>query len=289
MKIEATSYAQWSQAYRCVAGPFELIVVTEIGPRIMSLRRGDGDNILYQDHTGLSYGDWHIYGGHRFLTAPESMESYEPDNDSCTARITGSVLRIIRPTGSNGLDKILEIEALCGDKGFEIRHILRNPGPFMWHGAPWPLTCIQPCGRIIVPWGSGSEQWRTNKAVYWDRVGGESYAVTGTQWQPRNGIFVVEPSGATGKVGLYSDRGWLAWLRPDGTFVIRFAPIAPESSCPDSGCNVEIYTCKDFVEMETLGGLDTLYPGSQRIHTEQWLLTEKVFTPERWREIESIG
>ncbi len=286
MKIEPTRFAQWTEAYRCIHGPLELIVVTEIGPRIMSLRRGDGKNILYEDHTGLSYNDWHIYGGHRFLTAPESMESYEPDNDRCKAVINGSTLRITRPTGRNGLIKILEIESQ--GEGFEIRHILRNPSPFMWHGAPWPLTCIQPCGQLIVPWGSGSGQWRTNKAVYWDRVGEEPFAVATPQWRPGNELFAVEPSGETGKVGLYTDRGWLAWLRPDGTFVIRFAPIAPEVACPDSGCNVEIYTCKDFVEMETLGGMDTLYPGSERVHTEQWLLTEKVFTPERWREIESL-
>ncbi len=286
MKIEPTRFKQWTEAYRCIHGPLELIVVTEIGPRIMSLRRGDGKNILYEDHTGLSYGGWHIYGGHRFLTAPESMESYEPDNDPCPAEIAGSVLRVIRPVGRNGVVKILEIESR--GEGFEIRHILRNTGPFMWHGAPWPLTCIQPYGRIIVPWGSGSGQWRTNKAVYWDRVGTEPFAVATSQWQPGNELFVVEPSGETGKIGMYTDRGWLAWLRTDGTFVIRFAPIAPESACPDSGCNVEIYTCKDFVEMETLGGLDILYPGTERVHTEQWLLTEKVFTPERWREIESL-
>ena len=72
MKIERVEYRDWPEAYRCTAGPVELVIVTAIGPRILSLRLDGGTNLLFEDDTDFGVGAWRLYGGHRFATAPES-------------------------------------------------------------------------------------------------------------------------------------------------------------------------------------------------------------------------
>jgi hypothetical protein len=119
---------------------------------------------------------------------------------------------------------------------------------------------------------------------YWAAWDGHASNVASPQWRPNNDYFMIEPSGEEGKVGLYSEEGFLANLRADGTFVKAYDPIL-EARYPDGGCNIELYTCKHFVEMETLSPNYTFYPGRDTQHTEHWLLTPQAFEAKDWRKI----
>ena len=44
---------------------------------------------------------------------------------------------------------------------------------------------------------------------------------------------------------------------------------------PDDNCNIEIYTCSKFFEIETLSPVYTFLPGEKYIHTEKWLIVNK--------------
>lgn len=101
MNIEKTTYKQWVQAYRCTIGLMELIVVTEIGPRIMSFKLKGKVNILYEDKTNFSVGDWKIYGGHRFTTAPETNDTYQSDNEPCEVTIAYDRIIIAAPVADS--------------------------------------------------------------------------------------------------------------------------------------------------------------------------------------------
>jgi hypothetical protein len=54
MQIEKIRYRDWNTAYRCVHNSVELIVVTEIGPRVLCFRHAGGDNILFEDTASLT-------------------------------------------------------------------------------------------------------------------------------------------------------------------------------------------------------------------------------------------
>ena len=41
---------------------------------------------------------------------------------------------------------------------------------------------------------------------------------------------------------------------------------------PDLGCNNELYTAADFLEIETLGSVEQLLPGGCADHVERWYL-----------------
>jgi hypothetical protein len=286
MGIERVGYRSWPEAYRCTVGEVELIAVISIGPRLLSLRFNDGENLLHEDAADLRVGDWRLYGGHRFTTAPESPASYVPDNAPCLATEQNGSLLIVQPLAPDGLEKALRITAAPGGCGFGLTHVLRNTGRHSWRGALWAITGFADSGRVVVPWGSGTDQRRTQMVRYLVRAGVPYAEATSRQWRPAADHFAIEPAGQRGKISLYTDRGWLAWLRPDATFVKHCSEVAPESACPNGGCNAEVFVGPDYVELETLGPLTTLAPGEEVSHVERWHLLRETFRPEEWTAIE---
>src|SRR3954447_21021029 len=85
MDMDLVEFAGWPDCIRLSDGAIELIVTTRVGPRIISARRGDGENLLWVDPetAGQTGGDeWRSYGGQRLWLAPETLErTYVPDNE----------------------------------------------------------------------------------------------------------------------------------------------------------------------------------------------------------------
>jgi hypothetical protein len=304
MKIERFEYRDWPEAYRCTVGPAELVVVTAIGPRILSLRLDGGTNVLFEDETDFGVGAWRLYGGHRFATAPESAASYTPDNTPCAAQVANGRLLITQPPDANGLQKTLTIGPGLPTPGFEIVHELANRGRHGWHGAPWACTCVKPGGPVIIPRPAPNHRKRdglaplnplapevgtpvgivslvtdSEGACYWTLADDHYASPTHPQWGWTADRFVIQPPLAKGKVGLFSPEGCLALVRPDLTFLIRAAEVEPHRAYPHGGCNIEVYTSAHYLELETLGSLTTLAPGQQLIHRQQWQLLRPALTP----------
>jgi hypothetical protein len=57
---------------------------------------------------------------------------------------------------------------------------------------------------------------------------------------------------------------------------LKKAPYQEGKHYPDYGCNFEVYTAGNFIEVESLGHLHTLAPGQAAEHTERWTLTREV-------------
>lgn len=275
MRIEKIGYRQWPVAFRCIIGTVEIVVVTSIGPRIMSLRFAGDENLLYEDRTDFRVGAWRLYGGHRFAAAPESELSYTPDNEPCEVSIKRDHLFVGETNGScSELLRSFEIGPTPQDSGFEIRHRLQNRSRQAWCGAAWSITCVNP-GQVVIPLLAGSER-------FWSQAGQDYAGASSTQWRRAKDHFLVHPAGEKGKVGLRSQRGWLALLRPEVTFVIQGPELRSDATYPDDGCNVEVYTCAEYLELETLGPLSTLEPGQELYHSEQWHVLPQTFKASDW-------
>ena len=303
MKIERVEYRGWPEAYRCTVGPVELVVVTAIGPRILSLRLDGGANVLFEDETDFGVGAWRLYGGHRFATAPESAATYSPDNTPCDARVSNGRLLITPPPDASGLQRTWTIGPDGPTPGFEIVHALANRGRGTWHGAPWACTCVKPDGQVLIPRPAPNHRQRggldplnpfaseigtpvgqvnlvtdPEGARYWTMTGANYASPTSPQWGWAADHFVIRPPLAKGKVGLLSPEGCLALVRPDLTFLIRAADVEPRRNYPHGGCNVEVFTSARYVELETLGPLTTLEPGQRLVHRELWQLVPPTST-----------
>ena len=53
---------------------------------------------------------------------------------------------------------------------------------------------------------------------------------------------------------------------------VKRAPAIAGRQYPDYGCNLEVFTNPDFLEVETLGPLCALAPGESVSHVERWWL-----------------
>lgn len=280
LRIEQTEFLGWREAYRVRLGEAAMVVVTEIGPRILSLSVGDGPNLLFVDQKTAGQGqgdaDFHVYGGHRVWVAPETEDTYALDNEHCEVEISDAGLTVTGPiTPQTGLQKRLTIGAQ-GDR-FVVEQGVRNTGDTLYAGAVWALTCVEPKGVIAFPWGRQGG-WDLKKIIYWNRWMDHGSDVASGQWQPGSDLFKIVPTGEEGKVGSNSPEGWVALCREDATFVKSFRWLA-DVRYPDQDCSLQVYTCEQFIEMETLSPLTTFYPGQEVVHREVWTVTAEAIDP----------
>ena len=252
----------------------ELIVVTEVGPRIISFRPEKGDNIFYVneqdfDRKAKGPGKWRVYGGTRLWISPESGLSYSPDNIRSETRVEDERVLIRGPVDPNTkLRKMIEIRVLpCL---FHITFGVKNEGTHLFSAGLWALTCVTPQdgSEIFLPWGETSE-WNVKDMKYWRSWLGSSTAVKSEQWRPTDEFFVVRPSGETGKVGFANRWGFALYRAGDVSF-IKYADYIESAFYPDGGCSFEVYTSKDFYEIETLSPLFMMKPGLTYTHSETW-------------------
>ncbi|HEV2690204.1 MAG TPA: hypothetical protein VGV35_16715, partial [Bryobacteraceae bacterium] len=93
VKIEKTQYQGWPNCYRISNGEIELVVTTDVGPRIMRYAFVGGRNIFkeFEDQMGKSgESTWQPRGGHRLWIAPEdAVLSYALDNSTIQAAVKG--------------------------------------------------------------------------------------------------------------------------------------------------------------------------------------------------------
>jgi len=269
--IEQKEYLGWKSAYSLRLGDAELIVVTEIGPRVMGLSVAGGPNLLYVDPTtaGQGQGDteWHTYGGARIWVAPESHDSYSPDNAPCEVDVADGVFTALAPVSERThLQKRLTISAQ--DHRFVLDMGVTNHADALYSGTVWAISCVVPRGAVAFPWGRGGV-WDQKKICYWNRWLSSTSDVTSSQYRPGPDLFRVVPTGEQGKVGTGSPEGWIAYCRDEATFIKQHAVI-PAAVYPDDNCSQQLYTCPDFIEMETLAPMGVIYPGEEIVHREVW-------------------
>src|SRR5205823_1760453 len=74
------------------------------------------------------------------------------------------------------------------------------------------------------------------------------------------------------KCGMRNSLGWAAYTLGDALFIKRFG-FEPGAVYADFGCNTELFTNADMLEVESLGPLTRLDPGGDVLHIEHWSLS----------------
>ena len=91
VKIEKTSYDGWPNCYRITNGEVELIVTTDVGPRVIRYGFVGGQNLFkeFKEQLGKSgEKEWQARGGHRLWFSPEDAKlTYALDNGPVKASI----------------------------------------------------------------------------------------------------------------------------------------------------------------------------------------------------------
>ncbi len=283
MDIQKIPYGGWPNGYRISNGIVDLVVTTDVGPRI--IRFGFvGDRNEFKEYEGMlgTVGgeEWRIYGGHRLWHAPEDpVRTYYPDNGPVEFQACSDFVRLIQPVeATTGIQKELDIYLAADRPHVRVVHRLYNRLLWPVELAPWALSVMAPGGVAVVPLpprGRHEEHLLpTGALVLWAYT---DMTDPRWAWGSRYLRLRQDPSRPSPqKVGVVAPaENWLAYWRDGHLFVKMFSPV-PEARYPDFGSWVEVFTNAEMLELETLGPLTVLPPGEFVEHTEEWRLFRDV-------------
>lgn len=279
---EKYPYGGWLNCIRLSNGQVELIVTTDVGPRIIRFGYIGGQNLFHEfpNDRGKTGGDeWRPYGGHRLWHAPEQMpRTYAPDNSPVQYQWDGTTLTLTQPVEpTTGIVKQIEITLSPTDNHVKLVHRLINRNLWDIEAAPWCLTFMAQGGRAIVPqepYIAHSEYLLPARPlVLWHYTDmRDPRWIWGTRYiQLRQDPTVPPDDKGKQKVGMLNKQGWAAYVLRGEVFLKRYA-YDPKATYPDYGCNTELFTNADMLELETLGALERIPAGGSVQHVEHWFL-----------------
>ncbi|MGE5568156.1 MAG: hypothetical protein ACM3S5_03875 [Rhodospirillales bacterium] len=291
VRIEKINYKGWANSYRISNGEVELVVTSDVGPRIMRYAFIGGQNLFkeFTDQLGKSgEKEYTIRGGHRLWVAPETLEtSWALDNSPVNIEIRGAELVATGPVEpGTGLQKQIVVRLADTGTGVEVVHRLKNTTPWTLEYAPWAMTMFAQGGTAISgfpPRGKHPEMLSaTNPLVMWayTDLSDKRWRFTKKYFALRNDPQIREPQ----KIGSFNPKTWGAYLLGTDMF-LKQTTADPARTYPDFGCSFETFTDAEMLEIETLGPLTKIEPGKAAEHTERWSLHKNVRISE-WTDAE---
>ena len=281
--MEKVAYFNQPNCFKLSNGAVEVIVTTDIGPRIIRYGFVGGENLLAEVpdlKVTTELGDWKAWGGHRLWAAPESMpRTYSPDNSPIEYKLEGQqtihLLQLVEP--KTGIQKEMTVTLAETGTQVTIHHKITNKNLWAIDLAPWGLTIVKGGGITILP----QEPYRSHDEyllparpmVLWHYTN-----FSDPRWVLGQKYLCLKTDPArteSQKVGILNKQGWAAYALNRVLFLKRI-DYREASAYPDYGCNMETYTAGAFMEIETLGPISRLEPGQSAEHTERWFLFKDV-------------
>lgn len=290
VKVEKTEYGGWRNCYRVTNGEVELIVTSDIGPRVMRYGFVRGQNFFkeYPEQLGKSgEKEFQLRGGHRVWKAPEDpVATWAPDNVPVEVTSTPAGLSAREPVEPlTGLQKELAIEMDPAGTGVRITHRITNRGLFPLRFSTWALTMMAPGGIALTgfpPRGKHPQVLEaTNPLVMWayTDLSDKRWILTTRYLGLRQDSQAATPQ----KIGHFNSQTWGAYVLKNEIFLKRYEA-DPERTYPDFGCTFETFTNAEFLEMETLSPLSEVLPGRSLEHVESWTLHRGLKVPGSWTD-----
>ena len=280
--IEKVTYLKLPNCYRLSNEIVEVIVTTDVGPRIVRYGFIGEDNLLGEtgeDMVKTELGVWKPIGGHRLWTAPESMpRSYSPDNDPVAFTLDGNTVRLVQPVEpKTGIQKELTVTLEATGTAVTVLHTLTNRSVWDIEVSPWALTIMNTGGEVIIP----HEPYRSHDEYlpparplalwHYTDLSDPRWTIGKKYIRLKSNPQMKESQ----KIGVGNAQGWAAYVRNRTLFVKRY-PWVAGATYPDFGSNTETYTAGTFIELETLGPLESVAPGASVEHVERWYLFRNV-------------
>ncbi len=280
--MEKISYLGQPNCFRLSNGTVEVIISTDIGPRVLRYGFCGGENLFAEVPelvTKTQLGDWKPWGGHRLWTAPELMPgSYAPDNGPVHYKQKGAnSIDLHQPVDKAGMQKMVRVQLAESETQVKVLHRIKNQNAWPIRVAPWASTIMRGGGMTVLP----QEPFRSHDqclsaaraTVVWYftnlsdprwRIGSRYICLSTDEQRP-------EPQ----KIGICNKQKWCGYLVGNTLFIKHFGYIAGVEY-PDFGSNNEAYTTRNYMEVESLGPLHNLAPGESAEHVEEWFLFRDV-------------
>jgi hypothetical protein len=255
-------------------------IATEIGPRILYLASSKKPKFnLFGVHPEMGVqtpeGFWRFYGGHRLWSSPEAKpRSYSMDDKPVKIEIDEESIRIYRePELENSIQKAVTIRDFS-ENSIQVVHAIKNIGRWPIKIGCWALSMMRQNGFAIIPLKpSKTDQegllpdrqlslWPYTDMLDERLLFKKDYLFVKQNPEMKNPL----------KIGTMANPTWAAYWVEGMVFVKHFP--GEKGEYPDFGCNVEVYTDTNMLELETVGPLKTVNPFEHIEHTEIWEIHE---------------
>lgn len=282
VRVEKVAYKGWSNCYRIRNAWMELIVTSDVGPRVLRCGFVGGQNLFkeFPEQLGKSgEGEFRARGGHRLWKAPEDLGStWIADNDTVEITLHSDGLTAVAPVeAASGLQKEVEIHLAQSNCGAMVKHRIRNCSEISVELAPWALTVMAPGGLAIAGFPQRAQYpdvlLATNPLVMWAYTD-----FSDARWKLMRKYLALRQDASRRdpqKAGLFSENCWACYLL-NGELFVKGTKADVSERYADFGCSLELFTNEEFLELETLGPLRTLASGEMVEHVEQWSLHRDV-------------
>jgi hypothetical protein len=286
--LEQIGYRGWKNAYRISNGTVQLIVLADVGPRIIWYGFIEGENVLHEvgaDAGRTGGSEFRLYGGHRLWVWPEVPRTYFPDNRALALEQHGPRVRFTAPLESpklgTNLQKELEIELASAGTRVTITHRVINHDNRPTTLAVWAPTMMRTGGRAILPLPPRAAMDQDHFQSVGPMTLWSFTDLADPRWRFGTEYIqlkqIAQPTGRFREqmTGIYNPAGWGAYFC-NGTLFVKRAAVIAGASYPDFGCNFELFTNPEFLELETLGPKLMLQSGEETTHLESWELFKNV-------------
>lgn len=288
VKAEEVEHNGWKKAIRISNDTVQLVILTEVGPRILLFSFQGEHNEFHEvpEHAGKG-GDqtFRVYGGHRLWVAPEIPRTYYPDNLPIAVRRHNDAFVFTAPPESQhpgtNLQKEIEIKLAETGAKVSVTHRIRNLGGEPTEMAPWALSVMAGGGTAILPLPPRAPM-SPNRLLPEGVLALWSYTdLADPRWKIGTKYIQLHQAGNSASrfeeqmAGIFNPLGWGAYFRR-GHLFIKKTEVDRNARYPDFGCNFELYTDPQSLELETLGPLRKLKPGDTAEHTEHWWLFKDI-------------
>jgi hypothetical protein len=253
-------------------GTLDLLIPKHFGPRVLFAGfKGGENNFGVVDDVGMDTpnGKWNIHGGHRFWLAPETWpDTYYPDDEDVSIVESGGGVAVSQNIPAFCIKKELVLSFL-GKNRVKAVHNVHNNGGQTNEFAAWALSLMRTGGFAIVPQNIKKEDEHAflpnRNLVLWTYTN-----VLDKRFKMTPKFFYVKQGGPKPfKIGQRVTLGWAAYFNKGNLFVKRF-PFETGKTYPDFQCNVEIYSCPKFLEVESISPMVKLEAGGVYTYVEEW-------------------
>lgn len=291
VKITKKPYRGWNNCIYINNDIVELIITTDIGPRIISYSFVGGKNQFceIENQVGTTNSEkFNLYGGHRLWHSPEDLtRTYVPDNTEIKWEEIENGVKLTQNTEKwTQIQKSVEIILSENDTTVTINHSLKNEGAWPIEASVWAITVMKTGGIEILPQSSSETGLLPNRTLsLWPYTKlsdprltlGDKYILLKQRTDLDHAC----------KFGYPNYDGWAAYINENTMFIKKHVHFLQENY-PDFNSSYETYTCDFMLEMETLSPLYKIGPNETVDHIELWNLYNDIDVPKSEDEITEL-
>lgn len=282
--IEKIDYEGFPNCYRIFNNLINLVVTTDVGPRIARF-----GFVGQRNEFVAVVMPWGV-AGHRLWHAPEArIRTYIPDKDPVAIEKHDNFIRLTQPTEiATGIQKEIDLPISPDENHVAVIHRLYNRGLWPVELAPWGSSVMASGGKAILPLPPRrpkSEQnlLPTTSLAIWEYSDlSDPRLIIGSRY-----IVLRQDNNSSGslKIGVMGTEGWTAYYNQGHLFVVTFS-YKKGALYPDLGSSIEANSGKAGLELETLAPLSLLQPGGSVEYIENWFLFREVPEPHTDNDID---